>query len=291
MALDPYALTTLARFKAWIGDTSSVNDTVYEYAINSATARIESFIGRQIMARDRIEFMDPMGSETLKLKQYPVNSCRFVGYGARTSLTVSANPQAQDLSATVQVMEGQIRTVRNASTGQANISLDYDFVTGPTYTMAAEVQPLINASTGFLCALDWNAPLRYLHKTGPIDVTDNPAYLTAPDIRASDFRIDAGAGLLYLGKAFYSIQWPEDAWGNFGMSPQSVCVDYNAGYSSVPYDIEEACWKVARAMYSARKKDPTVRSESLGDYSYTSAGAEAVTEILEEYLSSWREIR
>lgn len=292
MALDTYALTTLARFKAWVGDSSSTNDTAYEYAINAASARIERYIGRQIMARDRIEFLDPMGHDVLKLPQYPVNQCRFIGYGAKTSLTVSADAAVGDLSATVQVRENAVTTARNLSSGATNTGFDYDFTpTAPAYTMASEIQPLIDAATGFVCSLDWNAPLRYLHKTGPIDVTDNPAYLTAPDIRATDFRIDAGRGLVYLGSSYRAMQWPEDSWGNFGGAAQSVCVDYNAGYSTVPADIEEACWLVSKALFDYRKRDQTLNSESLGDYSYSGGGPDRLSAILEEALADWREIR
>jgi hypothetical protein len=290
MAVDQYALTTLQRLKDWLGVTTSTNDTLYERSIDAASARIERFIGREIVARDRIEFRDPQRSDTLVLKQYPVISCRFIGYGAKTALTVSANPQAADLSGTVQVTDSAIVTVRNTAGGVTNTTLTYDFAT-PTYTTAEQVQPLINAATGFLCTLDWNAPLRYMHRMGPIDVTDNPAHLTAPDIRATDFIIDLPRGIVHLGASYRSVQWPTDWHGTFGASPQTVVIDYRAGYETVPYDIEETCWMVAAQLFRNRQRDMGVNSESLGDYSYVNRGPSTIDEILEEHLSQWRAIR
>lgn len=292
MALDTYALTTLARFKAWIGDTTSTNDTLYEYAINSASRRVESYTGREFVSRNRIEFYDPRGVSALRLKQYPITQCRFVGYGMQTALTVSANAQAADLTATVQVRENDIITCRNLSTITPNVEVVYDFTPGTgAYTMASQVQPLIDGATGFHCTLDNNAPLRYLHKTGPIDVVDNPAALTYPDISATDYIVDAERGIIHLGKTYRSVQWPTEWTGTFGQHPQTVVVEYTAGYSTVPADVEEACWTVAAHVFRSRNKDLGVNSESLGDYSYVSRGAAAINEILSELLADWREIR
>jgi hypothetical protein len=49
--------------------------------------------------------------------------------------------------------------------------------------------------------------------------------------------------------------------------------------------------EIAAAMFRSRKRDETLNSESLGDYSYVNGGAARITEIMEERLGSWKEIR
>lgn len=77
--------------------------------------------------------------------------------------------------------------------------------------------------------------------------------------------------------------------------PVSVVVTYEAGYSlpaSVPGDLERACLLLMQGMFSARGRDPLVRSESadgVGSVSYLDprAGAEALPPQVAGLLSSW----
>lgn len=77
--------------------------------------------------------------------------------------------------------------------------------------------------------------------------------------------------------------------------PAVVVVTYDAGYSlpaSVPGDLERACLLLMQGMFSARGRDPLVRSESadgVGSVSYLDprAGAEALPPQVAGLLSSW----
>ena len=59
--------------------------------------------------------------------------------------------------------------------------------------------------------------------------------------------------------------------GNWGQMTQNIFVDYTAGYTTVPDDLESACITLASSLYHSRERDEGLKSEKLGDYSYTVA--------------------
>jgi hypothetical protein len=286
MAVDPYALTTLVNAKAYMGITVTTWDDLLESLINSSSARIERYIGMDILARDRIEFYDAAGCSVIALRHRPVNSCRFVGHGSRSCLMV-ASTEPTDLAAVVQVVENGVNLVRSPASGEQNVTSLLEFGANVSST---DVATAISAVTGFSATASYAAPARYLHRTGPIDVTDAPAYLTMPDRRASGYRIDSRAGLVWMPEGWQD-GWPEDTSPGFGASEQVVVIDSNCGYVTVPYDIEQTCIEMVAARFRSRGRDETVQSESLGDYSYSSGGTQILNEILEERLAAWKEIR
>ena len=75
MALDTYALTTVAAAKSHLGilagDTSQ--DAVLERFINSASARIENYINRKVLKRAYTEYQDGRGNDRILLRQWPAD--------------------------------------------------------------------------------------------------------------------------------------------------------------------------------------------------------------------------
>jgi len=288
MALDTYALVTLQEAKDWLGISVTTYDTILENLINATTARIEQYLMRQVKARDRIEFYDPDGSNTLLLRQYPVNSCRFVGFGSQVAVTVSASSGSTDASATVETQDDSIVLVRNTSAGSTNTTSTVTFASNPR---TDDLATAIAAVTGFSASVSVSFPSRYLHPGGPSDVKDRPVYLTCPSVTGAGYRLERSTGILHLPRRS-TLSWEmDDDDSGFGCERQTVVVDYNAGYATVPYDIVQACLELVGAAYKARFKDANVDSETLGDYSYTSAVRDAQGDMLERLLGGWREIR
>ena len=56
MAVGTYALSTLAQLKSHLGITLSTDNTILEGYIDHATAKIERWIGRQILVRNYFEW-------------------------------------------------------------------------------------------------------------------------------------------------------------------------------------------------------------------------------------------
>jgi hypothetical protein len=56
-----------------------------------------------------------------------------------------------------------------------------------------------------------------------------------------------------------------------------VRVDYTAGYSTIPADIERVALEMVQDAWTRRTSDNSVESESIGDYAVTYKAAEALT--------------
>ena len=102
MAVDTYALTSLANLKSYLGITSSSDDTILEKSIDRASDIAERYMGRKILSRAYVEWRDTYGQERIRLYQYPASIIRFVGIGYNAAITVGAtNPLDPAVSVTV----------------------------------------------------------------------------------------------------------------------------------------------------------------------------------------------
>ncbi len=91
MAIHDYAFTDLDEVKDYIGITGSTHDTLLTALINAATDFIESYIGRRITEQAITEELhDGDGSDSILLKQYPIDS------GETITLEQASNPNVND---------------------------------------------------------------------------------------------------------------------------------------------------------------------------------------------------
>jgi hypothetical protein len=290
MALDQYALTTLSHLKTYLGIVGSSEDSPLERTINNASARIESFLDRKIMARDYVEFHDGDWNRSILMRNYPTNHVRYVGCGRDNAFTVSVNVPATWATCSVTLGETSFRVYQMTTAGTETSTT----INLATYKTASTLVAQINAlALGITATLVSDCPSKYLHRCGPIDLTDDMAEITYANKRAANTRIDLYRGIVVLPK-WQDPEWEDegdDEGQTFGKSRQTVVIDYNAGYTTIPYDIEQACLEISKLQWFGRRRDESLNSESLGDYSYTSGGAAILNEIIEERLSSWRDIR
>ena len=75
-------------------------------------------------------------------------------------------------------------------------------------------------------------------------------------INSDDYRLYKEEGIIELTKA-------PDVWGRFVEAPQSVWVYYHAGYATIPEDLQLAAKELVNIYWRGRKRDPSVKSESL----------------------------
>jgi hypothetical protein len=68
--------------------------------------------------------------------------------------------------------------------------------------------------------------------------------------------------LVYLAEGYIYMR------GGWWKSISNYRITYKAGYSTIPYDIKMACAMLAN-MYYDKKGSANMKSESIGDYSYT----------------------
>ncbi len=97
MALNAWALTTVARFKTFAGITVATDDTLIERLINIVSDYIEKFCDRRFLQTAYTdEYYDGNGSNQMLLKQYLVSSAASFVLEERDTDTNEANWSSVD---------------------------------------------------------------------------------------------------------------------------------------------------------------------------------------------------
>jgi len=91
------------------------------------------------------------------------------------------------------------------------------------------------------------------------------AYIEIPDDYITDYHLEKGTDEFYNPGILYY-------YGGFNAGHQNVFVWYTAGYTTIPYALEQACLELVKFKYDQSKRDPGMKSEKIGGvYSYTLA--------------------
>lgn len=284
MAVDANSLTTLANLQSYLGISAGVDETILERSIDRASALIESILGRPIKARNLYEWHDSLGTDQIGVKVRPINHVKYVAFGSQNALSVSAASGSTDVLATVEVTPTHIRLFRVTSTGSEST----EQVQFTNHETTAELAAHINTVTGFEASAIEDFSAYQLHPRAGVNVLTTTAYLSAAWDTTADLRVDQDAGIISM----ISDAFPSDHWATeFPAAYRSVLVAYNGGHETVPFDIEQACLETAATMYRDRKKDLSVTSESLGDYSYSLAARNLLVQNLRTMLGGRVRIR
>lgn len=276
MALDAYALTTLAKAKEYLRADGS-DDSLITNLINSASARIETYCQRQFLSRDYSEWYDGTGDQELFVENIPVTAVTRLSRDRISSLAISnsngtwASIRSNGTNLYCRLVSGATDTTNTLAYG--------------TYTTITTLAAAVNALGSGWSANDLG------YGTYPTsDIIDCPAlncgdgqyaYLENPEDAENDWRWDEDSGRLYLP-------------GGFSQGRQNILVEYTGGYSTVPYDVEECCHAILAYMYHGTQRDPALQSEKLGDYSWTTRSGQddnsVIEQIMESRLSKYRRI-
>ncbi len=286
MALASNALTTVADLKTYLGVTSSSDDTLIETMINNVSDQIERWCDRKLIASSFEEFIDGRHTRTLSVANPPIVSVDLIAFGSRDAITVGSNVST-DILATVAIEDTQARLYRVASDGTAtatNLSL-------ATYKTTATLAAAIEGTTGFTATSAHNAPSNTLHRMGGRDVLETTAYLTVPDDAEADYRVDYERGFIHLRADSFPRVHEMPTFARFPRQFQSVLVRYVGGYSSAPPALVQAAFELCSDAYQGRDRDRNIKSESIGDYSYTTAESSGWSQGVLDLLAPFRRLR
>jgi len=289
MAVDTYALVTLAQLKNWLGITSTNDDVILEDAIDRATSIIETHCDRKLKSRVFYEFVMPQGERTVTVDNYPIVSIDTIAYGSAISMTIESDSASTDVLATVENNGTNIRLRKVASDGTSTTAT----LALADYLTTSAIVNYINASvSGWSATLTENAYSFSLYRFGGRGVIDSPCNFEYPRDNVSEYRVDYSTGLIHLiADRFPGIRSDDASANRFPSGFYPVFVQYTAGFETVPADLQQVCIEVAADLYRERKQDKTITSESLGDYSYTQAGVAELLEGRMGKLAGYREIR
>tara|TARA_R100001594_G_scaffold150505_2_gene212037 strand:- start:13000 stop:13875 length:876 start_codon:yes stop_codon:yes gene_type:complete len=268
MATSATSITSLQAVKRYLRLTTSDDDRLLTELLDAATDRIEKFCQRVFVTQDYKQFISGSGMGSLSLPNYPVTSIRRLGWDRKNAFTVSATTEA-DLRATVEVQDDQLVLKRWTLAG-VGTETSITFSAKPT---VGDLVAQINLTTGWSATSNENVLTDELLRQGGQDAKTNSAqiyYLKSSD---ADYRVDEDTGRVDLLSAQFESQWyPFDPNAMiFPRGSNNIFVDYTAGYTqeTVPMALQEIAWELVASAYHGGKHDPTVASESLDGYSYS----------------------
>jgi hypothetical protein len=300
-SLSTYALTTLASVKRHLRITSTADDTLLTECINSATDRIEHYCCRQFAERE-YRVREEMTGNRRTFLHYPITHIYRVAWGWANAIGV--NYTGSGVRASVSVTETAVDLRSVGSTGTVTDTALTFAVYGTTALMAAA----ITAISGWSATAIVNTASTDLNTCPGLSALGRTAYLTYPDIDSPNYVVDRATGCFwwraipldsqqgwYSYSEVDSLGYETDPLG-YNRDPldtqrlRNVLIEYKAGYATIPDDLGGICNDLVLELYNQGKRNPNLKSESLGDYSYTLANGTDISEALKARLAFWRRI-
>jgi hypothetical protein len=275
--LDPYALLDLDTVKLELGlpisglsgfsgySGYSGEDYYLINCINMVSATIEAYCDRKFKKRDYVEpiWIRYNGYRT---NQYPIQSVTRIAYGADTALTV-LNTSTSAMKATVDVTASgtRMRLIDISGNITDNFAPSYAYMSGITpsgsgssgvYATTFTLNAYINTLSGWSGTLYYNCFTQELVPlTGIACHSGLTAEITYPSEEVEGYEVYPDRGIIN-GIAFPSTQ-------------QYGIISYTAGYDTIPTAVQAVALDMVESWYLAKDINGNLKSESLGDYSYS----------------------
>jgi hypothetical protein len=241
-------LSSLSRLKEYLNISVSTFDTKLTNMLSAASRAAERYCDAKLVSAARTEYHNGRGTHYLTLDAYPVTASPKISLAA--SCVEIQNTTAYE--ATVKVDSGVMTLTRNGSDSSLTLS---------SYaTIDLLVAAIIALGNG------WTASAINEYGDYPASrIRDTQGVLEAREYEATVELFAPFTGRqrnnLVSGVVVTECELP------FGY--QNVKAEYTGGYTTVPDDLQTAVCDIAAALYRQSVRDATLKSEKLGDYSYT----------------------
>ncbi len=282
VTLSSFALTTLANCKTQIVDSTSSDDTLLTLLINGVSAYIERVVGVKFVARSWREWYNLNTQNRIVLNHRPVQWVNRAAYGAGLGLTINNTSSAINATAAVyrdpeSADAGGLRLTSVNSSG-VTVSTNLTFATYPSLTLLAAA---VNAVSGWTATASRNIPSANLYPTGGQNALARTVNFYWPDVDIEDWRLDGNLSTLELNT--FNSGWPLQNMQSW-RSPdpriddyrratprgfQYLLVEYEAGFMTVPNDVEFECRRLVQDEFYRSKNDTTVFKQVVGPISET----------------------
>ncbi len=231
--------------------TSADEDTLLDHLVSAASRAIENYCWRTFAVQDYDELYPGSGGTELFLRSYPITRIDRVACDP-APVVRAVNTSSSVQRASVQVAATGVILTRVAS--GVSVSNTLLFATYPTLsTLAAAITAVGNGWSAAVIDPGNNnlasADLRALQ--GAIYAKNSDAELKLHTRELSAFLIDALQGSLHR----FDSEWDG--------GPGAWRVVYQAGYDTVPDDVQEACAQWVAQLFWQTKRDPGLASESI----------------------------
>ena len=251
-------LTTVERFKLYMGITVSTDDPLIGQLITRSTNAIQKFCARDFVVKVYREFYDGEGQTELTLRQFPLVSVSMLGVGRQDAFSIQ-NTSSDAYNAQVSITESDMTLQVQGGTNDGTETLtlaNYDTLTDlfTAITALNKGWSILEVST-----LSIWAAAELLPTGKGLRCLNNYANPQIPEDPEEDFVTDTKAGILKY-------------FGLFGTGFANIIVRYSAGYAEIPGDLEQICIDLTKTYYEARNIDSMLKSETMGDYKYETGG-------------------
>jgi len=248
-----------------------------ERLIERATYFLERYCHRKFMSRAYArEIYCGNNARTLLLGQYPISSVSRVSLG-RTNAFYVKNTTATN-NATVEITSTALKYSADGATATILTLASYatiNLLIATINLVAGWSATLLDSSLGTRKATD------LLIRPAMHCLDPAFAYCEIPNDELTDyFIVNPGEDRNYGG-----LECP-GGW----TAGEEYFIDYTAGYSTAPFDLEDICIRLVVNRYNQSKKDGSVKSESLGDYSYTMADVRSLPDDLKDAADLYKRL-
>lgn len=269
-------LCSLAKAKEYLGISSSTYDEQLQDYITAASALICTYCETNFVSASYVEYLDggERGRRFLKLKNRPVTEVSKLADDPVAVLEIQNTDTTTNQRATVSLSSTTLTLTRVASGVTSSSTLT--IASYPTLALLeAAIKAVGNGWTATVASGYERFPASELKYTaGALSARQpNTATLYYFEESSGDWRMDEKAGTIELAG-----DW-------FPPGFQNIEVRYTAGYSTIPAVVEQACAAVVAGMFRTSQSDATLKSERIGDYSYTVSDtvASSAADILSAY--------
>jgi hypothetical protein len=295
---------------------STAQTTALPNLITAASQVIERYCARFFLAANYDEIRIPHPGQwdrnepdIVSLRYPPIQTVSRVSGGRTTALTISNTDTSTNQRATVEPVLTGDPDVQLTVTGIVlkrvhSGTLDTQTLTFGNYATVQDLASAVTAlSSGWMAVVASNAAkfatvspyygfAELVMPTGPQGALAGQSSGARLDVFSTDWQtwdVDNSTGVLYLGQSDGITQggpgspylWPNsfDAGQASGSFRPPVRVTYNAGFTTVPLAVQQACVEVVKAMFDRLPKDVTLTAESIGDHSVSEVAASALEAI------------
>jgi hypothetical protein len=247
-----------------IPNSRDQDEPVINALIDNASKAIQKFCRRDFISTTYDELYDGPDDPVLILRQYPIISIQSVRTGLETVL------EAQNNSTSVQQARISVTStavlLKRVASGTAT-SNTLTFAANVTLTaMATAITAVANGWTGRVASSEFNnyPSADLLYPQGAFDAKDRYAGLKLHTEEVATFEIDERNGFLVASENV----WEEGPVWERGT--RNYRVQYTAGYSTIPEDVQKACAELVASWFANRGRDVFLSQENIkGSNSYS----------------------
>lgn len=246
------------------------NNDRLELLITNLLDRIETTLGRDIMSTAYTGDLFNIQHDGLLMLEHPeVSQIQFVGTDLDSGLNIKYT--GTDTHATVEVTATAVETVSRVGATLTTVTSLFSASVSTT-AMAST----INALSGWTASVVNANPSAYLERRGVQDAKGVTVNLETWNDHDGAYTVQYDEGMM----TFHG-----------GVARSRVRVDYTAGFSTLPSDVEQALLEVVKAAWDSGTQDSNVEEEKLGDHMYklargglsSMAGKELITQLSKGY--------